>query len=434
MGVCFDHALCDMGGAAVLLSHVSQHYASLDASPEPPCADRSKQALVVLEDEEEERESQDVQDGAKTRTGAALGTVSKLKGGCACVEWRYGSGVLAALKRSHAAHSRHDAVFAEALAVLREAGAPLATASIARDDRARGENVLPPQHFGNGSVLVEAQLLPPTEQSPTTPPTLLVRAFSQQRPRKLKKRLSRDHTFLREVVGKRERERWLGGFSWGVVSRASPQTSALGSSGDTEQSASTRSHDHTSRVFTSNENLPHRHRRCARRCRGAAASWRSSATATRTRTSSPGGTPSSATSASGRATRPRPRWRSVPRPHAIAEPLLPNQSVFSDTRACCCCWGNNSECLSCFRARASVVDALVERVHRNLRKCAHFWACEKQTRLPPPLRPVQSDPRAHASSFPPNFCSFLLSLTRTLRDAGGDRGETLRELPSPSST
>lgn len=128
VGVSFDHALCDVGGIAQLLAHLSAVYTG-QPPPAHPHVDRSLQKRVATltparcEDHAPERKR-------------------KVPGGAVCVEWCYGGEELRALKADASAATLHTALFADVVALLSEAGhTPLATVSISKDE-ARGE-----QHF-----------------------------------------------------------------------------------------------------------------------------------------------------------------------------------------------------------------------------------------------------------------------------------------------
>lgn len=141
VGLCFDHALCDTAGAALLLAHVSARYAAEAPPPPPPHHDRSLQP----------RGSHGGGGGSGPRGP------SKIEGGVVCCEWGYSPHALRLLKSCSAACTRHDAVFADVLSLLQAAGhAPLDTFSISRDERRRCG--LPLEHFGNGASLVGGAL------------------------------------------------------------------------------------------------------------------------------------------------------------------------------------------------------------------------------------------------------------------------------------
>ena len=149
IGLVFDHALCDLGGAALFLAHISARYRlemSPGCTPLPPRPhhDRSLQRSSVAGDEH------DASSASRHFTQ---------KGGAAIVEFEYSDGDLQQLKASIGAVSRHDAVLADVIGLLREAGHPhIETASISRDDRKRLG--LPREHFGNGTLICVARLPP----------------------------------------------------------------------------------------------------------------------------------------------------------------------------------------------------------------------------------------------------------------------------------
>jgi hypothetical protein len=141
VGICFDHALCDVCGPALLLAHISAHYAQKVALPPSPHHDRQLQSRI-----NNRREV-----GARVEPSHAVagpGRAAVPKGGCACVEWSYTASRLVQLKAGYRAHSRHDAVFADVLMLLRCAmpAATLTTATVSRDDRVRCG--VPAEHFG----------------------------------------------------------------------------------------------------------------------------------------------------------------------------------------------------------------------------------------------------------------------------------------------
>ena len=139
VGASFDHALCDVSGAALFLEAASAAYCGAPA-PAAPSLDRGAQAAVAV---------------APPPAGAEPARVERRKGGCGCVEWALDAAAVDDLRRAASAQTRHDAVFASIVVLLRRAGAAARTASIARDARRPGGG-LPARHFGNGGVLVEA--------------------------------------------------------------------------------------------------------------------------------------------------------------------------------------------------------------------------------------------------------------------------------------
>lgn len=182
LGVCFDHALCDISGVALWLSHVSAHYTEQPSAPLPPRPHhaRQEQARIVARCEVQLPDRPDDQ-GVPARgipQNASVGgdcqptpcetvrPVPVMKGGCVCVEWSYTAADLRHLKDVYKAYSRHDACFADVLLLLRGAGAGASTGvgsassitsvTISRDDRAIAD--IPTEHFGNGIVLVKASL------------------------------------------------------------------------------------------------------------------------------------------------------------------------------------------------------------------------------------------------------------------------------------
>ena len=216
LGIVWDHAMCDVGGIALLLAHVSACYAARP-SPPPPHNDRSRQRASVAarpvetrgsaEGGEPSKPSEPSEpsepavrgDSATPAPAAALREGDHRRRGVGVVvEWASSGDELQLLKAEAVARTRHEALFAEALCLLREAGAAeleprtrtrtrtrtrpppapptptatriphshpqqaglsIATVSISRDDRARVG--LPAEHFGNGTLITTATLPPP---------------------------------------------------------------------------------------------------------------------------------------------------------------------------------------------------------------------------------------------------------------------------------
>ena len=227
LGIVWDHAMCDVGGIALLLAHVSACYAARP-SPPPPHHDRSLQRASVAARPVETRGSAEggkPSEPSEPVTRGDLATPAptaalregdhRRRGVGVVVEWACSGEELQLLKAEAVARTRHEALFAEALCLLREAGeadlqprpapapapapAPvhprpptphrhshphphrhprlpppptsrtrthpqqaglrIATVSISRDDRARVG--LPAEHFGNGTLITTATLPPP---------------------------------------------------------------------------------------------------------------------------------------------------------------------------------------------------------------------------------------------------------------------------------
>ena len=189
LGVVFDHCLSDISGPALLLSHASYHYRALAESalvlplttlqPPPfPTHDRTQQTKIQLqqdlvtdstattaptatkEDEHEHHEQK--QKPGDQKSDAARPQPKRLKGGVACVEITYSAKELKTLQMKYQASSKHVAAYTDVVLLLKSSGQhPIQSATISRNDRRRaGIDV---EHFGNGVVMVEANLSIPTE-------------------------------------------------------------------------------------------------------------------------------------------------------------------------------------------------------------------------------------------------------------------------------
>ena len=128
LGVVWDHAMCDVGGIALLLAHVSACYA-VRPSPPPPRHDRSLQRASVAARPVKTRGSAEPSepaarcDLATPAPNAALREGGHRRRGVGVVvEWASSGDELQLLKAEAVAHTRHEALFAEALCLLREAG------------------------------------------------------------------------------------------------------------------------------------------------------------------------------------------------------------------------------------------------------------------------------------------------------------------------
>lgn len=158
IGVCFDHAMCDISGTGLLLAHLSAHYAG-DPMPAFPHHSREEQALIRKKQViGSQRDAPGNSGDASSKADHRISTWwKKVEGGCVCVEWNYTAAELRALKVRCQARSRHDAVFTDVLVLLHEAGyGPLHTVSLSRDERSRAG--LSATHFGNGAVFIQAKL------------------------------------------------------------------------------------------------------------------------------------------------------------------------------------------------------------------------------------------------------------------------------------
>ena len=178
LGICFDHALCDISGAALWLCHVSAHYAEQPSVPLPPRPHhaRHEQARIVARCQVQLPDLVEPHAGAAPKNTARgdcqpthcerIRPVPVRKGGCVCVQWSYTAADLCHLKDFYKAYSRHDACFADVLLLLRSAAtgpstgagsaSSITSVTISRDDRVIAG--IPTEHFGNGIVLVKASL------------------------------------------------------------------------------------------------------------------------------------------------------------------------------------------------------------------------------------------------------------------------------------
>lgn len=159
IGITWDHALCDVGGIALFLERLSAAYTGSHV-PAPLHGDRELQKLAM------DAAAPTMRDLSSTR-GSVLspldGGVQASKGGVATVEWRYTASDLSHLKAAMGAQTRHDALWADIICLLRDSGHPINTVSISRDSRGRGP--LPKTHFGNATLIVSCQLpLPPADR------------------------------------------------------------------------------------------------------------------------------------------------------------------------------------------------------------------------------------------------------------------------------
>ena len=106
IGITFDHALTDVGGAALFLAHISAIYCE---QPPPP-----SQTTSAARSRTSSRGS------ASTRCRPLKARMKhKVEGGVA-LEWSYSSAELAELKDPVGARTRHDALFADVVVLLRE--------------------------------------------------------------------------------------------------------------------------------------------------------------------------------------------------------------------------------------------------------------------------------------------------------------------------
>ena len=148
LGLTFDHALCDVGGAALLLARISAEYEGRAAlMPRFDHGRGDQHALICA--------ATDAKDDERSSAKAPVA------GGIASVSWSYSSQYLHWLKDTTSAQTRHDAVWADIILLLRAAGLAVRSVSISRDGRARvGSGGVPPSHFGNATVHVRCNLPP----------------------------------------------------------------------------------------------------------------------------------------------------------------------------------------------------------------------------------------------------------------------------------
>ena len=174
----FDHALCDIAGAALILSCLSDIYcAGLDADMPAaiihPHHDRAMQSSIVISDfttTSPTTSSTPTSCHSKssiTKPSATAG--GGVGGGSVCLQWEYDQPALRELKDATRSFSRHDAIFADVIGLLMATNNILRmeTASVSKNERA-SVNLpgLPKNHFGNGTNTVSFSL--PTESDVTT--------------------------------------------------------------------------------------------------------------------------------------------------------------------------------------------------------------------------------------------------------------------------
>jgi predicted esterase len=154
LGLTWDHALTDVGGAALFLAHLSAAYAGHRPSPPLPNHDRHLQRAHLAA---APFASAKLEPAARTVGGRVDSRRRKAAGGVAIVEWTYPAAELAAMKQMAGAQTRHEALFADVVQLLRASGhQPLDLLSLSRDDRRRLG--LPREHFGNGTLITVATL------------------------------------------------------------------------------------------------------------------------------------------------------------------------------------------------------------------------------------------------------------------------------------
>ena len=146
IGYTWDHALADVGGAAHFLAHLAAAYAAQPLPP-PPCHNRSLQLSHVAASSNEDVEiAPSIAINAPPPAAATsshqpperIKRKKAVEGGVAYVEWSYSAADLSTLKQLAGARTRHDALFADVVYLLRASGhSPLETVSLSRDDRKR---------------------------------------------------------------------------------------------------------------------------------------------------------------------------------------------------------------------------------------------------------------------------------------------------------
>ena len=201
IAICFDHALCDVSGIALMMAHALSNYSSrtkkskdnftnevesvvhktpLNVPMPPPVSDREEQQLRIMKHDSKPFGHSEPMTGVESQNSGAAGTGDHsdpalgsakstkrgpLKGGCGCVQWFYSSEELEDMKKVLSAHSRHDAAFTDVVLMLRHAykqqaetfsGYTLRSATLSRDDRVRAG--VSHEMFGNGAVLIRADL------------------------------------------------------------------------------------------------------------------------------------------------------------------------------------------------------------------------------------------------------------------------------------
>ena len=162
LGLTWDHALCDVGGASLLLSRLSAVYTGAEPLPPPLDHARDEQRSLVVTAERGERVSPSSAAAAAAPPPNAEAVASGA-GGVGTLYWRMSAAQLHRLKTAASAQTRHDALWAEVIRLLRGAGHAVRTASISRDGRRRSPT-MSPYHFGNATCIVFAALpSPPSE-------------------------------------------------------------------------------------------------------------------------------------------------------------------------------------------------------------------------------------------------------------------------------
>lgn len=150
IGVTFDHSLSDVGGMAHLLAHVSARYTG-EGLPTLPECDRACQpqvATLTLTPSTAtpfDPSALQLPPPATTRPTKGKGC----PGGAACVQWSYSARDLEDMKAECCSRTRHEALFAEIVLLLRHADHyPLTSVSISRD-QARFHHRLTSDHTGS---------------------------------------------------------------------------------------------------------------------------------------------------------------------------------------------------------------------------------------------------------------------------------------------
>ena len=164
VAIVFDHALSDVSGPSLFISHLSYHYTKLlrqhgqekkqTKSSETSKSIRSAEnslpsipptpvlpPLPPLPPLPSSNDNRQHQSSIQTELPPELkqsitSRINRLKGGVACVQIQYSLSNLAELKVKYKARSRHEAAFTDLVLLLRE-HISITTATISRDDRQR---------------------------------------------------------------------------------------------------------------------------------------------------------------------------------------------------------------------------------------------------------------------------------------------------------
>jgi len=110
---------------------------------------RQEQRSLMVTDERDERVSPS---SAAAAPPPNAGAVASGGGGVGTLYWRMSAAQLHRLKTAASAQTRHDALWAEVIRLLRGAGHAVRTAPISRDGRRRSPT-MSPYHFGNATCI-----------------------------------------------------------------------------------------------------------------------------------------------------------------------------------------------------------------------------------------------------------------------------------------